>query len=62
MHLHGCPVKSSRVKAYETLKQALRKWTFGLFITLVPKVLQYRFLFVGITTLGTLLNFDLSVH
>ncbi len=36
---------------------------FGLFITLVPKVLQSVFLFVGLTTLGGLiLKFDRFVH
>ena len=30
----------------------------GLFITLVPKVYNNVFLFVGLTTLGDLLNFD----
>ena len=34
----------------------------GLFITLVPKVIKNVFLFVVLTTLGTLLNFDSLVH
>ena len=39
----------------------------GMFITLVPKVLQYFFLLFGLTTLGKLVHFDcffigLSVH
>ncbi len=33
-----------------------------LFITLVPKVYNNVFLFVGLTNLGTLLNFDWLIH
>ena len=33
----------------------------GMFITLVPKFLYY-FLFVGLKTLGTLVNFDWLIH
>ena len=39
-------------------KQNREEWDSRLFITLVPKV----FLFVGLTTLGTLVNFDWLVH
>ena len=34
----------------------------GLLITLVPKVLYNVFLFVGLTTLGTSIEFDWLVH
>ena len=44
------------------MKQIRERGDNGLFIMLVPKVFNNIFLFVGSTTLGTLVDFDLSVH
>ena len=43
---------------YILLKKIEREGGNGLFITVVPKVLNDVFLFVGLTTLGTLVNFN----